>query len=332
MKAYTIQDVARRAGVSVATVSRVINRSGPVKQQTRTKVERIIEEMEYQPNMLGRNLRQNRSGRILVLLPMFGAFYSMVNWGIQDFAHEQGYQVLVAQTYTEQGVVTGYMDMLSQHFVDGLICFDQRVPFEELEKLSARYPVAVNRVTPEGSNVPFASIDEYNSACVAVRHLISIGRKKIAIINRSVQFHFAHIRLDAYLDTLETEGLEIRPEWQRTVVTADNDGMPCCRELLRIENRPDAIFATSDKLAVDAIRAARELNIRVPEDLAVIGFDGDPLAQIYTPSISTIVQPQYQMGKQVCNILIDRIRGEITTSHRAMLDTELIVRNSTLST
>ncbi len=188
MKAYTIQDVARRAGVSVATVSRVINRSGPVKQQTRTKVERIIEEMEYQPNMLGRNLRQNRSGRILVLLPMFGAFYSMVNWGIQDFAHEQGYQVLVAQTYTEQGVVTGYMDMLSQHFVDGLICFDQRVPFEELEKLSARYPVAVNRVTPEGPMCLLPVL--MNTIPPVLRSVISSPLAGKRLPSSTVQFSF----------------------------------------------------------------------------------------------------------------------------------------------
>lgn len=326
-----IEEVAREAGVSVATVSRVLNKSNAVAVNTRIKVETIIKKLNYEPNMLGRNLRRSESRMILALMPnMSNPFYTKIVHGIEDVARKSGYSVLLCQTDLNLEREKIYINLLKQKLADGLISMDPTLDKGTLKDVGVKYPIIQCCEYSEEVNIPYITIDNYNAGYKAVKHLLSIGRKRIALINSDNKFQYARLRQQGYKKAIEEAGLEYKEEY---VINGELDfesGQRAMKQLLSLEIKPDAVFLVSDVLAIGALKSLKEARVSVPEDIAIVGFDNIQFATMTNPSITTIAQPMYEIGCQSCKMLIEKIKNKEAKIDNIVMDFELIIRESTM--
>ncbi|SET17342.1 transcriptional regulator, LacI family [Natronincola peptidivorans] len=327
----TIEEVAKEAGVSVATVSRVLNKSNKVTLKTKIKVEETIKRLKYEPNMLGRNLRRSESRMILALLPSISnPFYTMIIKGIEDIARDNGYNVLLCQTDSEPERELVYINLLKQRLADGLISLDPKIDINVLKGISQDYPIVQSCEYSEELNLPYVTIDNFQAGYQAVKHLISIGKKKIAFINSDNKFIYARLREKGYIKALEEAGLEINKDY---IINGENDfesGQKNMQQLLALKNRPDAVFLVSDVLAIGALKAIRDMSLSVPEDIAVVGFDNIDFSTMMNPALTTIAQPMYEIGCESCRLLLNRIHHRNADIEKIIMDFELIIRESTI--
>lgn len=326
----TIQDIAKEAGVSVATVSRVLNKAGTVTEKTRLKVESAIKALNYQPSMLGRNLRTSESRLMLVLLPSTSnPFYSDIIKGIQDTGIANHYNILLCETNSKSERENIYLNMLKNKIADGMISMDPTINIDKLNQLAETHPVIFCSEYEQGGTIPYVSIDSERAAYEAVKHLITIGNKKIALINSDKRFLYARQRQAGYERALKENNLPLQEEWiYHTQDLEFQSGTKAMRLLLQLEEKPTAVFAVSDTLAIGAMKA---LNIYYDQDadpIAIFGFDNISFSTMTNPTLSTISQPMYQMGVKAAEMLIKRIRGEKVDS--VILEHQLIIRESTL--
>lgn len=326
----TIEEIAREAGVSIATVSRIINRKGNAREETRQKVFAAMEKLDYSFN--SQNLLSDaQSNTILVCVPDFrNPFNGVIIDGIQSAALRRGYHVLLMQAGDIYTTFDDYEILLKTNTIAGLLLMHQTSP-HILEELSLRCPVVMCSEICDGSGVSYVSIDNYASARTATSYLLSIGRRNIVLINSPLTYHYARQREKGFLDTLAEAGLSCPCEFLVHLCDISfEQALASATHLLSGENRPDAFFAVSDVYAAAAIKAAKKLNLQVPQDVAVIGFDNIDISMMTDPAITTIQQPTYQMGSQACSLLLDKIENPSLGAKQILLETELIVRASTL--
>lgn len=327
----TIEDVARAAGVSVATISRVLNNSNKVKQETAEKVRRTIEEVGYTPNLSARNLRRNESRVILVLAPNFSnPFYTRTLLGISDKAREIDYSAFICDTGGSEKVAEEYLEMLENGRADGVIClncnFDYRWPERFL-----KYPMVQCAEYTAMDGIPKVCIDNYRAAYESVQYLLSLGHTRIGTISSSNRFISTKLRLQGYRDALEDAGIAM----QETYVACADDsytfdsGLLAAEELLKQENTPTALFCISDILALSAIAKGRELGLETPDDLMVMGFDDVAYAKIFHPYLTTVVQPCYDLGYQSMELLQQCIQDKENAPKSMILPYQLKIREST---
>lgn len=325
---FSVQDIAERAGVSTATVSRVLNQSELVRPKTRAKVEAVIAEFGYQPNALARNLRTAESRLLLTMVPDFGnPFYAEIVRGIDSYSRSKGYHVLLCDTGANATEQDTYFDMLRHRLADGAICLDpdsiQHGISAELKGLNW---VACCEYDPE-ANIPYVGIDNEKAAFDAVTYLISQGCRNIALINSDEQYRYARDRNKGYEAALAKAGLKkMKP--QLTKGLEFENGKRAAAELLKGSRKPDAIFAVSDTLAIGAIRAVRDAGLSVPQDVRVMGFDNIPIATIMDPQLSTVAQPMRELGETAARLLIDRLRQPQNSTGGILLQHELVLRQS----
>ncbi len=325
-----IQQVAEKAGVSVATVSRVLNNNTTVSPKTRLKVESAIQELNYEPSMLGRNLRNSESRLLLVLIPSISnPFYTEIINGIQDTAIGQNYNILLCETDSNPDRENIYFNMIRNKLADGIISMDPAVNKQKLIELAAQYPIIQCSEYEEGGEIPYVTIDNEMAAYHAVRHLVKLGHEKIALINSDEKFLYARQRRAGYEKALQESGLMIEEKWiYNTQQLEFDDGSQAMRYLLTLEERPTAVFAVSDTLAIGALKQINASKLRVPEDIALVGFDKISFSNMTNPTLTTISQPMYKMGSTAGMMLINRIKGNKVDS--VILDHELVIRESTL--
>ncbi|HEY5563021.1 MAG TPA: LacI family DNA-binding transcriptional regulator [Clostridiaceae bacterium] len=326
----TIEDVAKEAKVSVATVSRTINNNGSLSDKSRISVENAIKKLNYVPNMLARNLRRSESRVILALLPnISNPFYASIIQGIEDTAIKDGYNIILCQTHSSLEREKSYFNLLKQKLADGIINMDPIIDNSFLLDISEKYPIVQCCEYSDELNIPYVAIDNKGAAYRAIEHLISIGRKSIAFINTDERFMYARQRKEGYLQALSDNRIEFRSEW----VVNTNDDFECAQRtfkyFLSLNKKPNAIFAVSDILAIGVIKAAAEASISVPEDIAVIGFDNIPDSKMCTPAVTTISQPMYNIGCEACKMLIRKLMQDENIPNK-VLEVELIIRGSTL--
>lgn len=324
----TIEQVARKAGVSVATVSRVLNNSDAVRQETKERVEEAISELMYTPNMLGRNLRRSESKLILAILPSISnAFYVSIIDGIQDRATKDNYNVLLCQTNLDARRELEYLNMLRYKLADGVITLDPPLNESLLGELAKNYPVVQASEYSDQVMSPIVSIDNRQAAFDATNALIEMGHKNIGLINTSEHFRYARDRERGFEEALQEAGLS-------GVISRDNDnsfsaGYHLFQSWMKEKISLDAVFAVSDILASGALKAASDSHLLIPQDLAIMGFDNIHLAQMTNPSLSTVSQPMYQMGQLACSILLDQIHHREVALEPIMMDYHLEFREST---
>lgn len=325
----TIQDIAKKAGVSVATVSRVLNNTSTVTDKTRRKVESAIKELNYQPSMLGRNLRTSESRLMLVLLPSTSnPFYSEIIKGIQDAGIANHYNILLCETDSKPERENIYFNMLKNKLADGMISMDPTINIDKLNELAETHPVIFCSEYEQGGTIPYVSIDSECAAYEAVKHLISIGNKKIALINSDERFLYARQRQAGYERALKENNLALQEGWiYHTQDLEFQSGTKAMRLLLQLEDKPTAVFAVSDTLAIGALKVLSMDYHQAANPIAVFGFDNISFSTMTNPTLSTISQPMYQMGVQAVEMLIMRMQGEEVKS--VILDHHLIIREST---
>lgn len=327
----TINDVAKHAGVSVATVSRVINGNAKVSPETITKVKQAIAELDYRPNLLGRALRKTRSERILVLLPnIANPFYAEIVKGIEDVANKNGYSIMLCNTDSDLDREKKYIKMLKNHLADGAILMASELTSEELTELSQEIPIIQCCEYKVGLPITHVSIDNEMAAFKAVNHLIGLGHKRIAFIGANNQFLSSTLRKEGYIRALEEAGIDYNPAYCGYGDYSYKSGFRVMKYLLSLDPRPTAVFCISDLMAVGAIRSAMEENLHVPEDLAVCGFDNVYFARMFKPTLTTVSQPMYDLGCVAMEVLLKAIESKDMETMHYILEHELIVRESTV--
>lgn len=325
-----ISDVARMAGVSIATVSRVLNDKGKVRETTRNEVYMAMRKLNYR---ISDKAERAAVRNILMRVPNIGnPFYSQILDGAQDVAGQHGYNVLLMQSQNkgEHGAendglrinVDMFAGMLLLHAVspEQLLWYSQiGIPFVQCSEYT------------EGNDISCVGIDDALAAKKAAEYLISLGRTKIAFLNSSFIYQYARKREAGFIAALQQARVPLNPNWVfHFPEVAFDIAFPSVMQLLQQPEIPDAIFAISDVFAAAAVKAARRLNIRVPEELIIVGFDNVEISSMIEPSITTINQPRYQLGALACNMLIERIENPGVRPQKLMLDTHLIVRESSL--
>lgn len=324
-----IQQVAKQAGVSVATVSRVLNGQNTVSSKTKTKVEEAIKFLNYEPSMLGRNLRNSESRIVLILIPnISNPFYLDIIKGIENTALNHGYNILLCETNSNPDKENIYFNLVRKKMADGIISMDPAVNVETLKQLARTYAIIQCSEYGGGIGIPYVTIDSEEASYRAVKHLIQIGHKKIALMNSDEKFLYARERKAGYQRALKEQGIAVESRYM--VYTQDlsfGHGQQAMKKILALPDRPTAVFAVSDLLAIGALKEINASGLHVPKDIAVVGFDKIDFSNMTNPTLTTVAQPMYKMGATAADMLIDKIRGKEVDS--VILEHELIIREST---
>jgi LacI family transcriptional regulator len=334
--AVTIRDVAQRAGVSAMTVSRVINGSAKVTDETRARVEAAVAELNFVPNILARGLTQHRSGTIGMVVPDLGdPFFTLVLRGAEQVARRAGYRLIVCNTNSDNELEAGYIDDLIAHQVDGVILAPANdLSHSVIARLAARpVPhVLVDRSIP-GIEADIVQGDSVGGARLVVEHLLDAGFRTIAHVTEAQNVSTARDRLRGYREALEANGRDYDPDLVvegagATIAGAED----ATRELLSRVAPPSAIFAVNNLAAVGVVLAARAAGLSVPGDLAIACFDDIELAALICPFLTVMAQPATSFGTLAIQLLLDRIHGTAPTRRRVVvLPGDLIVRASTVA-
>lgn len=324
----TIREIGERAGVSIATVSRALNKTGPVSDATIIKIQRAMEQLGQE---VPANFKKTQTHVILASFPdLVNPFNNDMIKGISDTASHHGYRV-VFYANEQYSIPAGYSFLEEADFCDGLILAHTLPDQQRLVQLSLTKPVVMCSEHISGSVVPYVAIDDYAAACKAVDYLIASGRKRIACINSSLTKNYAQHRERGYRASMAKAGLPVNEKWVLHLPNIDfNAALGSLGPLFQGPDHPDAFFCVSDVFAASVIRYAASHGIRTPQDVSVMGFDDIPLSVMVSPAISTVRQPTYQMGAQACNILIDQIENPQERQNTVtILNTDLIIRGST---
>lgn len=321
----TIRDVAQLAEVSVATVSRVMNNSGYVNSETRERVLRAIKELDYHPNVLARGLNKKRTKTLGLLLPdITNPFFPQLARAVEDVAQEFGYSLVLCNSDDQPEKELHYIKILEQKYIDGVLVVSSSFSREDLHE---RIPVVVfDRIGAE--DIPAVCVKNRSGARLAVNHLFEIGCKRIGHLRGPFDASTADERYRGYIDAVQTQ-----PWFSDNYVEVANFDMELAKTaVLRLLQRQpdiDGIFAGNDLMAVGALKALLHAGYRVPEDIALIGFDGIPLTETVVPEISTIVQPIYEMGELATRLLLQLIEQKPVLEQIYELDVQLLQRTST---
>jgi DNA-binding LacI/PurR family transcriptional regulator len=328
-----IEDVARAAGVSVATVSRVLNEQGGVLPQTQEKVKKAVEQLHYEPNLLARNLRKNESRIILILAPNFSnPYYSNVLSGICDVSRNLGYSTLIYNTYDSNALNESLVTSLFQkNRADGMITLAVNRDDGWLSKYAGKYPLVQCSEYVEDAALPHISVDNRLAAQQSVQHLIAQGHKRIGIVTSANRYLSSANRLRGYLDALEEAEIP-QDETLITYASADYSfasGKQAARDLLSLPQPPSAIFCVSDILALGVIASAGKMGLQVPWDLSVMGFDDVDYTTMFHPYLSTVAVPCYELGRRSMLLLYDHISQKPGASQEEYLPHGIVLRETT---
>lgn len=326
----TIKDVAKEAGVSVATVSRVLNGSCNVSDESTKKVNETIARLNYSPNFLGRNLRKCETNVILVIMPTSEhSLYSKIVMGMQEYAGKVGYDIITAVSYSTSTAETRQMNMLFNRTVDGVILLGTQYDADSLNKLAENYNVALCCEGVEGANVLTVAVDDEQAAFDAVAALIKKGHKRIGFIGTNSAAISSTARENGYIRALKEYGIEIKNEYIYKESYDYDCGGRAFECFNALAEKPTAIFAVSDVLAISAMHKAIDMGIEVGKDVAIMGFDNISMCEWIIPTLSTVEQPCSKMGELVVAKLIENMNKTTKDNHYYTVDHRIILREST---
>lgn len=328
----TIRDVARRAGVSVATVSRALNRSGPVREETRVRIEAAVEALKYRPNSAARSLITRRTRMLGVLLPdLHGEFFSQLIRGIDQAAQARGYHLLVSSSHDNASTLAVALGGMHGR-VDGLVVMAPKVEARVLENLlPQKVPVVLLNSTDDGLEHLSLRIDSFGGALALVSHLVAHGHERIAIINGPAENFDAQERLRGYRMALKEAGLPLDGRLEVAGDFTGSGGFRAANDLLAVVPGPTAIFAANDAMAVGVLSALRAAGVAVPEEMALAGFDDVASTQYTIPALTTVHGPITELGARAVARLADRLAGvgvKDEAAQQEMLPATLVLRRS----
>lgn len=327
----TIKDVSKLAGVSVATVSRFLNKNGYVSQQSADAISEVIEKLNYRPNNIARSLAGMKTATIALMVPdILNPFFPEIARATEDAANAYDYTLILCNTDNDSQKEQKYIETLIHKQVDGIIISSYTIKPEQLEDLQKRkIPVILMDNAFSGSSFVSLMSDNYNGGKMATVHLIDQGCKKIAHICGPIHITSSRERTNGYEEVYKKMD-SFMPSLISYSDFTVKGGYQAMKELLDKHPDLDGVFASNDLMAAGAIKALREANISVPNDVKVIGFDGIQMEMMY-PQISTIAQPIYDIGKTAMDYLVKLINAEPIEKHIKTFDVELQVKQSTTS-
>jgi LacI family transcriptional regulator len=323
----TISDVARTAGVSVATVSKVINGRYGVALATSARVQEVIDELGYESSLVARSLRSTRTNVIGILVAEFEPFSTELLKGTSSAIADTGYELLAYSGGGRHGGAVGwerrYLSRLSGTLIDGAILVTPTV-------VDAHPGIPVVAVDPHRGRTGLTTIDSDNmrGAITATEYLLSLGHRRIGFLGGRPDLESARLREEGYRAALKAAGVPVDPELIRVGGYRSETADQPAHELLTLPDRPTAIFAANDLSALRTIEVARNLGLRVPDDVSVVGFDNVPESAMSTPPLTTIAQNIRQMGSEAISQLIAMMDGTAEGGAHVTLPTELVVRAS----
>lgn len=326
----TIHDVAKRAGVGIGTVSSVLNNSRPVNEATRQKVLTAIAELDFVPNPSGRRLSMGKTHTIGVVIPFFTTASQIERLrGVMSVIASSDYDIglFAIETVAQRNKVLQTVPRRGR--VDGLLIFSLNPTEDDIRRISQENIPTV-LVETAHSELPYIFLDDVVGAQMAVQHLIDLGHRRIGFISDYLDDPFGIFSRNRYLGYCrahEATGLPVRPEYHRQDEHTRENGRRMALDLLRLPDPPTAVFAYSDELALGVLEAARDLNLKVPGDLSVIGYDDIELAHF--TQLTTIRQHLFASGVQGVELLLDAIDNPATPFVQLQLPTELIIRQTT---
>jgi LacI family transcriptional regulator len=327
----TIEDVARRAGVSIRTVSRVINDRPDVAETTRTRVLQAIAELNYRPNSLAQSMVTGSTKTIGVVLPdISNPFFGRAIRGCEDILANAGYNIFLCNTDEDLEKERKYLTLLVDRQVDGVILWGSRADCETLESvLGPELPTVTVDCHAYCGNAVRVDVENHKGAQTVIDHLISLGHRQIGHLAGPAERLTAQRRLAGYREALERAGLEFSPLLVLEAAPSVYHGYQAAIELFQRADQPTAIFAYNDLMAIGAILACQQVGLNVPKDVAIVGFDDVVTASLVSPPLTTVRIDQYRLGALSGQLLLERMR-ETGASVAAAVDfpTELIIRNS----
>ncbi len=334
----TIHDIAGALGLNASTVSRALNDHPAVSRQTRELIQRKAREMDYQANHIAAALRKGRSDILGVIVPAVDrAFFASVIRGIEEEADREGLRVIVCQSYDSSERERAMVETLQRLQVDGILISSAKDGKNDLEFyrriIASGQPIQFFDNVPQELDVPSVVINDQQGAYAATAHLIEQGYQRIAHLRGPQHQHIYRDRYRGYLDALRDAGRPTPAEYIVDIVSHFDSGKESFAHLWSLNPRPDAIFSASDFSAAGGIKAAQTLGVRVPEDLAFMGFSNEPFTELITPSLSSVDQQTLTMGQRAARRAIDAIqhRNALDVSHeRLVLSPKIILRASSL--
>ncbi|MFC2091652.1 LacI family DNA-binding transcriptional regulator [Elusimicrobiota bacterium] len=324
----SIRDIAKEADVSISTVSRVVNGHEYIDEETRKKVQKVIDKYNYTPHFFGRALSKRTSESIGLITPLHFSpssfYFTEIFKGIVDEAGSKDYSVIIPPYHSQD-----YLKLFIERRIDGAVFLAPPVDDQNIEVLAEReLPFVLINSFINGA--PRVDIDNTVAAKKMLSYLKELGHSDIAIITGYMKSPNARDRFNAYESFMKESGYAIK---DGRVIIGDFQMEKAFNEIKKLfssrEDLPTAIFACNDSMAIGAIRAFKELDIRVPEKVSVAGFDDTDLSKLYSPSVTTIRQPFEEMGQAAGRLLIDILQGNAVEGEDIIVDTELVIREST---
>lgn len=334
MNTTTIKDIANALHISIATVSRALSNQWDVSEQTRQRVLEKAEELHYKPNLVAKRLIAQRTHLIGLVVPeLENSFFPRIITGLQPILEQAGYQLLI--TNSNESVLTEEKNlrMLESNRVDGIILSITREGANQKlynEIIQAGIPIVFfNRVCREMA-APKVVINDYHMACAAVEHLIEQGFTRIAHIAGPSQLDITELRKQGYIDTLIKYGIPIRQNYIVEAGILQETGYVAMQQLLQTHPLPDAIFCVNDPVAIGAMKAIKDAHLRVPQDIALVGYSESRSACLVEPNLTSVAQPLTQIGQTVAKLILDKLDNPTSENPIIYLDGQLNIRESSL--
>lgn len=328
----TIRDVAKESGVSIMTVSRVVNNKGQVALETRIRVEEAMKKLSYVPNMNAQNLVTNKTWTIGVIVPDIANpfFASLVKAG-EKICNARGYSMLIGNTEGDLEIERRYISVYKSRMCEAIILVAPRVDDTELIELNEQIPLVVVDRKVQHIDIVQVYLDNTKGAEVATRHLIDLGHKRIGFIMGPKAVPNSHTRFEGYVQALREASLEFSPECVFQGDFVIETGRAALDYFESLQQRPTAIFCSNDLMAVGVLERANELGIQIPQHYSLVGFDNIFLSSMVYPSLTTVSYPILEMGVKAITLLLDSLLSEAKVQMSENLEHNLIIRNSTRS-
>lgn len=326
----TIKDVAKAANVSVATVSRVLNKKNNVSDEAIEAVNQAVKHLGYSPNFLGRDLRKSETRRILAIIASTEqSFYSEVLRGMEEGAIARGYDVLIATTRDDPKHEMHLLEMLFSRSVDGAVLLGPKLDAATISSLAENHNIAICLERLENCKVLTVTINNVSAGRDAVNYLIRKGRKRIGLLTTQQRSQSSVDRERGYREALAENGLDYDESLVYYGDYSSDAGVRGCEQLMKLKEPPDAIFSISDTIAIGAMNYAIENRIRIGSDVLFFGFDNIQYSRIFVPHLSTVQQPCFLQGKLVVEKLIENMKSKTPDRSLYMLPHSLILRETT---
>jgi len=328
-RSVTIRDVARRAGVSTATVSRALADPARVAESTRAAVFKAIAEVGFTPNAAARSLRARSTKMVLALLNGIGdSFYTAILTAIESTLFEAGYGMIMGDTRGEANREEHYDRLVRSGQVDGVLLFSGRLPQKGFGELERTVPVIlVCNDIPDG-RLPVIEVANRDAACQMVDYLVGLGHRRIAHVTGPIHNVEAQERLRGFREATTAAGIRSGdlPVWEGSF--SFDAGAAAARRFLALSARPTAVFCANDQMAIGFIKAVRDAGLAVPEDVSVAGFDDIEYANLFSPALTTMRQPRAEIGRSAAEYLVAHMTGGRKAPQRTRLPCTLVIRDS----